>query len=313
MTDPTYDSIKPLIASEEAHGSSVAVVFRCPQTGVEANANGSIKKSTSITAEAGRTAKKNMWSSLRRAVTWAITDAMGSGAVGRTARDVANKAMTAQQKSASFSKAETQAAVVTAFQSVQTQFRWDAAASSWVGVQAPATPFAKRLADGPVTERYDQGVLARALVELSAADGDVGAEERAFMADFLDPELGTVDDLMKRPALSAAELSETSDSARGSILMLSWACAMCDEDLADAEANRLGELAAGLGLETQADELRQDAQQFLLEQALAGVYQGGGRDDEAYANAMDAAGKMGIDAAHAEKMDAAYRKRCQIV
>jgi len=313
MTEPTYESIQPLIVSEEASGSTVAVVFKCPSTGVEATASGSVKKSDSLKAEAGRSVKKNMWSSLRRAVTRAITDAMGSGAAGRTARDVANKAMADKQKGSTYSKDEIRAAVVGAFQSVQTKFRWDAANSQWVGVQAPATPFAKRLAEGPIREKYDQGVLARAMVELSASDGDIGEEERAFMASFLDPDIGSVDDLVKRPKLNAAELAEASEAARGSILMLSWACAMCDEDLAEAEAARLAELAAGLGLEAQAEEMRRDAQQFLFEQALANVYQGGSRDEASFAAAMEAAGKMGIDGATAEKLDAGYRKRCQIV
>ena len=252
--------------------------------------------------------------SLRRAVARAISDTVGTGVAGRVVRQAADATIVQKERSTSFSKAEVQAAIVSAFQSVQSRFQWNGAEATWVGVSEPTTAFAKRLAEAPVTERFDQGVLARALVELSAADGEVSDDERSFMADFLDPSLGTVDELAQRPPLTAADLGETTESVRGSILLLGWACAMSDEDLADAEVDRLGELAAGLGIDTdQAADLRRDAQQFLFDQTLDSVYASGSRDTDGFALALEAATKMGIDQAAVEKFDAAYRKRCGIV
>ena len=314
MTKPNFENIQPLIASQEVKGSSVEVQFHCADSGIDVPATGSISKAEGVKAEAGRSVKKNMWSSLRRAVTRAITDAVGSGAAGRVARDVATKSMSDGQKKSNFSKAETQDAVVTAFESVQSKFRWDAGDSKWVGLTAPATPFAQRLLDAPVKEKFDQGVLARALVELSAADGSVGEEERAFIGDFLDPELGSIDDFLARPALSAVELNETTETTRETILMLSWACAMCDEDVADAEIARINELATGLGVTPeQTTELRNHAQQFLFEQALTNVYEGGNRNVDAFADAVAVAGKMGVDTETAERFDAGYRRRNGLV
>ncbi len=97
-------------------------------------------------------------------------------------------------------------------------------------------------------------------------------------------------------------------------MMLAWACAMSDEELADAEVARLNELSAGFGLDDdQLASVRGDAQQFLFEQALAGVYAAGSRDDEAFQAAKEAAGKMGIDEDRASQMDASYRKVAGIV
>lgn len=312
MSRTDYSAIEPLVADQQVDGSRVSVTFRCPQTEIEVPATGSIKKDTGIAADATRKTKKGLWNSLRRSVSRAITDALGSGTAGRVARDVANSAMSQKASQTSFSKGEIQSAVVSAFESVQSKFQW--VDDQWVGVQEPTTAFARRLQEAPVTETYDKGVLARALVELSAADGEIGDEERAFLGGFIDRDIGSIDELAQRDKLTAAELGETNESVRASILMLSWATAMCDEELADAEASRLEELATGLGLaQDVADAVRSDAQRFLFEQALNGVYADGSRDAEAFAAATEAAGRMGLDGPTIEQFDANYRKRCGII
>ena len=314
MSEVTYASIESLIDTKEVTGSSLAVTFRCPESGEEVSSSASLRRLDTMKSTAARSAKKNMWSSLRRSVTRAVTDALGSGAAGRIARDVANTGMRQGEKKMAFGKEEVQAGVVEAFKAVQASFQWDGANDRWIAVKKPANRFEEQLASAPVQEKYDQGILARALIELSAADGEVSEEEVSFISDFIDPSLGTIDELGKRPPLSAEELTEANEAVRPTILMLAWACAMCDEDLDDAEAARLGEIAQGMGIEGEAaDGLRADAQQFLFEQALGSVYQGGSRDEEAFAAANEAAEKMGIPAEQTAKIDAAYRRAAGIV
>ena len=313
MTTPNYSDIEALVANKEVQGSSVSVTFRCPETDVEVTSSGSLKRVASVKSDAARSVKKNLWSSLRRSVTRAVSDSLGNGAAGRIARDITSAGMRQGEQKTAFSKEEVQAGVVAAFQAVQTNFKLNAS-GAWVGMKKPANGFEKRLAEAPVSERFDQGVLARTLVELSAADGEISADEVAFIGDFIDPELGSIDDFAKRPPLTPAELSETTEAARSSIMMLAWACAMSDEELAEAEVARLEELSSGFGLnEEQNTSVKNDAQQFLFEQALAGVYAGGSRNDEAFEAANEAAGKMGIDADRASQMDASYRKLAGIV
>ncbi|QDV05779.1 hypothetical protein Poly30_12810 [Planctomycetes bacterium Poly30] len=314
MTTATYSSLEPLISSKEVRGTSVSVVFTCPETGVEVPSTGSLKRSSTVKSQATRSVKKNLWSSLRRSVTSAVADALGNGAAGRIARDVANSSMAQAEQKTAFSKEEVQEGVVGAFTAVQAKFKHNPSTGAWTAIKKPANGFEKRLAEAPVTERFDQGVLARALVELSAADGEISADEVAFIADFIDPELGTVEDFARRDKLTPAELSETSEAVRGSIMMLAWACAMSDEELADAEVARLEELSTGFGLSAeQSSAVRNEAQQFLFEQALGGVYAGGQRNDEAFQAAKEAAGKMGIDEERVTQMDASYRKLAGIV
>lgn len=314
MSDVTYASVEPLIETKEITGSSLAVTFRCPESGEEASSSASLRRLDTMKSTAARSAKKSLWSSLRRSVTRAVTDALGSGAAGRIARDIAKTGMREGEKKMAFGKEEIQAGVVEAFKAVQASFQWDGSNERWIAVKKPANRFEEQLANAPVQEKYDQGILARALIELSAADGEVSEEEVSFISDFIDPSLGTIEELGKRPPLSAEELSEASESVRPTILMLAWACAMCDEDLDDTEAARLGEIARDMGIEGKAaEELRGDAQQFLFEQALGGVYRGGSRDDEAFAAATEAAVKMGIPAEQSAKIDAAYRRAAGIV
>lgn len=314
MTQIEYPHIEPLIADQQVAGTSVNITFRCPETSVEATASASVKKDAGIAADAGRKVKKGLWNSLRRSVTSAITDALGRGTAGRVARDVASSAMAQQANKTAFSKAEIQAAAVSAFGSVRGKFQWDAKASKWIGLKEPTTAFAKRLQVAPIEERYDRGVLARALVELSAADGSIGDEERAFLGQFLDPELGTIDDFASREPLKAGELTEVAEPVRASILMLAWATAMCDEDVADEEVARLSQLADGMQIDDAlAKELRGEAQRFLFEQALSGVYEEGSRDASLFAEATVAAESMGMSTGEIEAFDANFRKRAGIV
>ncbi len=314
MSNLTFEAIQPLVTSQEVRGSSVAVTFACADSGTEVPSTGSLRRGDSVKAQATRSAKKNMWSSLRRSVTRAVSDALGNGAAGRIARDTLNAGMKQGEQKTAFSKEEVQEGVVEAFKAVQASFKWDEGKNAWTGIKKPANNFERKLSECPVSERFDQGVLARTLIELSAADGEVSADEIAFISDFISPELGTVEELAKRDKLTAAELSETSEAARPSIVMLGWACAMSDEELADEEVARIQEIANGLGLDDEASQaLRADAQTFLFEQALGNVYGGGSRDDEAFGAAKEAAAKMGIDEDMVSKIDAGFRKAAGIV
>lgn len=136
MTDLNYNAIESLVAANETKGNTVNVTFRCPTTGVEATSSASIERATGVAADATRSAKKNMWSSLRRSVMGAIGDAFGSGAAGRVARDAASSSIKNAQSGTEHGKAETEAAIVKAFEAVQTSFRFDAEANAWRGLEA---------------------------------------------------------------------------------------------------------------------------------------------------------------------------------
>ena len=177
------------------------------------------------------------------------------------------------------------------------------------------TGFRKQLADNPVSGRYEQCLLARMLVEIACADGAVSDDEREFLGDFIDPELGTIDDLAKLDKLNAVDLEGAAEATvRETMLMIAWMAALSDEGLADSERERLDELAAGLGVaDDRAAKMRNLATSHLLEQAFAGAYPGGRRDDAAHADTLALAEGLGVSAEDVQRGDLRCRQRMGII
>lgn len=136
-TRPKFTDVEALIVSKELRAGSLQVTFRCPQSGVEASAKAKIQKQNDVQSTVERSVKGNLWKSLRTQVSSAISGKLGSGVAGRIAKDVTNKAIADKQKAAKHSSAELEEAVVSAFEAVRAQFRWDEARVAWVGIEAP--------------------------------------------------------------------------------------------------------------------------------------------------------------------------------
>jgi uncharacterized tellurite resistance protein B-like protein len=232
------------------------------------------------------------------------------------AGDVAGAAVqgAVDRKGPSFSDDEKQAAVVQAFQNVASQFVWDGKNSQWISASAAAdllTDFAAQLNSAPVAQKYDRGVLSRMLVETAMADGQLAEEEKTFLSGFTSAETGTIDALIDRPPLSAAELAECSSGpVRETMLMIAWGLACTDKDLAEAETRRLSELAHGLQIdEAKAQELRSFAVKFVVDQAVENAYPDGKLDTAAQAEVYLYAEQLGLDRGEAERVEIRYRKR----
>lgn len=318
MSEPTYDSIRHLIQSEEQDRNTMKCVFKCPETGTTVEATAGISQGRGIKNVTQGAVKRSLFSSLRRAVTTTLYSTLGSGFAGRAASEVGTQVMSNTRQGTLYSADDKKEATVQAFGRVASKFRYDADAGRWVGIPAGAvveTAFSKQLAEHPVSGRYEQGLLARMLVEIACADGTVSDDERQFLGDFIDPELGTIDDLAKRDKLNAVDLSEAAEGAvRESMLMIAWTAALSDEGLADSEQDRLTELAAGLNVtKDRAAAVRQLATSHLLEQAFAAAYPGGKRDDAAHAETLAYAAGLGVEAEDVQRADIRYRKRMGIV
>ncbi len=318
MSEITYEKIESLIAAQEQERSTMKVSFRCPVTDKIVSASGSIQKGTGLVDKARQSTQKSVLWSLRSAVSRAVRGALGHGVAGRVGSEVAGQLMTNANDATNFSADEKREAIVRAFEGVASQFVWNGTKGSYVHASAggeDASPFGQQLASAPVEARYDRGILARMLVEVASADGNLGADEREFIGSFLSDEMGSVDDLAGRDRLSTVELEETAAGAsRETMLMLGWALAHTDEDVADAEVARLGELAAGLGVAAdRAAELRKTAQHYLVDQALDAAIAGGSVDDGKRKEALDLAARIGIDPTEAQRAEIRWRKRHGIV
>lgn len=318
MSEITYEELRGLIADQEVQGNRVEVTFRCPKTGVTQTSSAGIQRGKDLGNVALSAVKQDAWRSLRNGIMRAISGLLGHGMLGRVGRQVSNEVVRNAGQGARHTGADIENAVVAAFLRVQNQFRREGsgwvAAHGQVNQESVDTGFHAQLRAAPIQERYDQGVLARVMVELAKGDGALSGEEQGMVAAFVDPSLGTIDQLGTRPPLSDVELSETTPAARETILMLGWALALSDKCLAPSEAARLESLAKGFGVAAdRAAALKGHAQAFLLDQALDLAYRSGSRDAAAHQEAMQVAAAIGLDPESAERADVRYRKARGIV
>lgn len=296
------------------------VSFRCPVTSKTVEATGHLQHSNTMGGQVTSRAKRSVMWSIRSALRRSIRSALGYGIAGRLAADMASGATDGMTRgsSQSYSEAEQKDAIVRAFESVSRSFMWDAQNNRYISLEAAGavmTDFMRILQDAPITAPYDRGILARMLTEIACADGNVGEDERQFLAGFITPDIGTVDSLAQMQRLSPAELGETTQGAtRETMLMLSWAVALTDESLSSDESMRLDDYSGALGVPAnRAHELRSYAQVYMVDQALGRAYPGGKRDEQAHAEVMAMATRLGMDATEAERVDIRFRKRYGLV
>ncbi|MBK8012642.1 MAG: TerB family tellurite resistance protein [Deltaproteobacteria bacterium] len=318
MREIELSHVKPLIEKAEQNGSTMVCVFKCPASGARIEASASIQKGRDLGGIAKASATRSLMWSLRSSVQSAVRSVLGYGILGRVGGDVAHQLLSDASKKAdeSYSEGEKSAAIVEAFRSVSSRFIWDTKNARYISTASAGdvlSEFQQQLESAPITQKYDRGVLARMLIEIASADGTIAPEERAFLTSFLTPEMGTLDALAQKPRLTTAELSETSPSSRKTMLMLAWALALTDEELADEERKRLSELAEGLGLgHDQAQTAMEWAQIYLVDQALEAAY-AQGATESAKKTVMDLSARIHLDPTKAERAEIRYRKRSGLI
>lgn len=318
MSQNIYETIQPLIVHSEQQGSTMRVVFRCPVSEQEIEASAGLRQGNAAGSRLAGSFKRSMMWSVRNAIASAVRSAFGHGIVGNTLAHGSREAMQAGESKVRYSDGDKREAIERAFEAVSDRFVWDAQNGRYIAAQAGGdaiTDFMRQLGAAPPGTRYDRVVAARMLTEIAAADGQLGDDERAFVAGFITPDIGTLDELASAPRLSAAELAETSAGpVRDTLLMLAWAVAWSDDELAPEEATRLREFATALAVpDARVTELQGYVCGYLLDQSLARAYAHGKRDGAAHAEAMALAQRLGMDATAAERADIRYRKRNGLV
>lgn len=298
MDQPNFAAITPLLHASRVEGDVLVCTFRCPLSGDTFEGRASLRGDDGADEVTGGFAD-GMLPGLRYRMGTLIRRWLG----GR--RDPASAGEGADR---------TEAAVIAAFHSVEPGLVWDASRGQWISARVAVgivPEFVRQVAEFPVEARYDQLILARMLAEIASADGSLAGEERALLEAFIPGDLVTVDEVVLGPRLTAPELMETSSpGVRETLLMIAWAVALTDEALDPAEEQRLRELAEGLGLSAaSAAELRHYAEVFVVDQALARVWPGGGYDPARWEEVHDLALAMGLDEETFSRIDLRFRRR----
>ena len=314
MQTPDYDNIAPLIVNQQVHRRTAEFTLRCPVSGEEVRANTTLPQPTELGGMATQIGRRSLFQAVRGALFSAIHRAFGHGIFGRLIAEVIRSTVqTLERERGELSATELREAAVEAFRGVSHRFIWEPQGKRWIAADAAAellSDFDRRLAAAPIQHPYDQGVLARMLVEVSRSDGRVSSDEAGWLTQYIAASEGSIEGLGGRPALTAAELGETTAAVRESLLMLAWAVALVDEEFDAREETLLGALADGLGLPDVARyEAAEAARAYVLEQALERMVTWGGHDEHARDELNAMAARIGVDRDAVEQVEARYLRR----
>ena len=232
-----------------------------------------------------------------------IRTAVGGGIAGNTASMVGNEVVRQQTSGANFSVADKQRAVVEAFTAISFQLYFDEEDKQWK-IARRLSDFEKRIKSKPITNAYDKKTLARLLIEMAKADGQIAQEEKEFFTEFLDEDTGTFAELMREASLSRVELEEVSREAKENVFMITVAVALADKDFDEKEEAKLNEVSDMMGIDQrQKDDLIRIAQNYTIESAIQ--LSGQMSRDEIYVFAD----KIGMPREEAERAKVRLEKR----
>jgi hypothetical protein len=284
MSALNYESIRPLIASEQVRANTVYCTFRCPVTGFLVESRSEIPpwlvadlQVLPRKGEPESVTENGFFDKGRSAVFGALAQMFG--------REKGTDSPITIETDPEHAPLELQKAVLQAFRQVRHLFQWNEQVGQWEslpqGSEAipPASPkiakplsadFVAQMRSAPIVDPEDRVLLVRALAEVASTDGRIDAEEQGFLDEFLGHDHEPVETLLKRARLSINDLHHIYETPVGeTILMLSWGLALTNEELTESETERLTLLAEQLGISSErAGELKRFAQYFLLEALL---------------------------------------------
>ncbi|MCB1022104.1 MAG: hypothetical protein KDC27_19390 [Acidobacteria bacterium] len=306
MANPfDYKFIEPLTSSADVRGSAVFCRFVCPVTGRSVSASQEI--TAAPPAPISQQPQDGILAGLRRSLAATLQGVLGSSQYAEAfSETIPDADLTADENAR-------RRAVVGAFRSVSSLFRWDSAAQRWVALEAGkdvSTAFERRLRVHPLHDTPDMGLLLRMLVAVASSDGQLDAEERLFFGMFAAASGASLDELLGQEPPSTADLSAMDPARRESALMLCWAAALCDSSLSTTEAVMVEEMAQGLGIsQEKTAELKRDAQNYLLEKVLEEAFHDFKMSIEEEDRVVQVGRRLGLRLADTQKAILSFRER----
>lgn len=298
----TYDSIKPLILEERLEGSTMHCKFKVEGEIFEAK--------NAVRVDSANTGNKiksmvrlNLISRMRSSLMRVIRSAVGGGVAGNTAAMVGNEVVRSKTSGTNYSASDKKQAVVDAFQRIAIDLYFDEETNAWK-IARLLSEFERRIKKNPITIPYDKKTLARLLIEMAKADGQIAQEEKEFFTEFLDEDTGSFAELLRSPTLSRVELEEISSEAKENVFMITVAVALADKEFDKSEEEKLEEYADMMGMDDrQSETLVKLAQDYTIESAIQ--LSGKMSREEVYAFAD----KIGMSREEAERAQIRFDKR----
>jgi hypothetical protein len=261
----TYAGIKPYILEETFTNANAACKFQIEDEIYEAAGSVRVDTKNSGTHNIKNMARNSIIGRIRSSLSSIIYKVTGGGLLGNVASMAGNESIRQNVSTTSFSRADQEKAVVDAFKKIIQHLYFDEEKGAW-RVARIFSDFERRLKANPITKAYDKKTLARMLIEMSRADGQMEDSEREFLSGFLSAETGTLVDLMRRPPISRVECEEVTKEGRENVFMIVAAMAISDYEFEEAEKVKLAEYGEMMGFtaDKQAEILR-IAQNYTIE------------------------------------------------
>ncbi|MCC6625304.1 MAG: hypothetical protein IT385_28915 [Deltaproteobacteria bacterium] len=302
---PTAENLAPLIVAEEASAHHIKVVFRCPVSGDEWAGHAKVDRDPKR-PKLEVDAKGGLWGSIKKAFSGLVGAAVPASGFPENRVDFTiTPAIMAQAR-------------LDAFESVRRNFTWDALHGRWVSARAARDmqPELVTFVQGvQLTNAWDQGVLARMLAEIAAADGTLADGERELFHAFVGAGGGlSIDELLDRPPVSDADLEETTPDARFVLWLLAAAMAATDRELTPRESGLLDRWAAALGVAARDQQRGWDmVKDWIVDQAFDAAYADGKLTRKEHAEVLAIGQSLGVPAERIDRLDTRCRKRRGIV
>lgn len=296
----TYESIKPHILEERLDGGKMFCKFQIENQTFEAM--GSIKTvnkkgAARITNQIKNTAIGRM----RTMVMGVLRRAVGGGFAATVTSMAGNEVIRQQTEGVRYSAKEKESGTIKAFESILSEITYEG--GKW-RLAKEFSEFEKIIRRSPLNKAYDKKILARMLVEMAKADGNVSKEEKDFFNEFLNDDTGNLGSLMRAPSVSVVECEEISSDAKENVFMLTAAVALTDDEFSDEERLKLDDYAQMLGFsDHKKDQLLRYAQDYTIESVVKA--RGNMNRDEIY----EFADKIGMDRSEAERAAIKLEKR----
>lgn len=266
----TYELIRPLIVEEyEGDKFLMHVSFKAGNSPKVVQSSGAISRQYgALSSQAKSLVRDSAVDYLHEMARGLVRGILGTGRMGEAGRRVTERVIHENKRKLRMTKDDKRAAVVEAFRRVANQFHYDNINNRWLLVEG-LSEFSEKMTNLSLDDPYDKEVLARMLMELAEADGEVTADERALLSEHLPQSYRTLNELSLGDSLSRVELEKTSVKNREGMFMLAATMILIDREVTPGEKRRLIEFADYFGFTTgKVNDLVRMAKTYILEQAI---------------------------------------------
>eukprot|EP00127_Corallochytrium_limacisporum_P000925 Clim_evm9s33 gene=Clim_evmTU9s33 len=171
--------------------------------------------------------------------------------------------------------------------------------------------FEQQTAYFPVTLQKDIELLGAMLAHIASVDGDLGAQEAAFIGGFLPPSMDPRR-LASAPLSGELDITQlTLSPIRETVMLYCWIMALTDENLDAAEQQMIESFGMALQVpKDRFDAMRKGAEDYILDNVLTQHFRDDGvLDVEERASVDHMCRKLGLSSSRADESERRVRNR----